>query len=182
MEKDTNTPITTTDDMEKYVERGVTLFKSGYNCAQSTVLAFAPYYHLPAPLVARMVCGMGGGMGRMREQCGTATGIFILAGMETASEEPSREGRAACYEAVQELARRFKAETGTLICRELLKGHVAQIRTSPMPDERTDDYYRKRPCVRMVETALRIYTQWLTERQSQKGENQETEDTKNTGE
>lgn len=152
------------EDFERYIQRGIDFFKQGYNCSQSTVLAFAPYYNLPEPLVARLVSGLGAGMGRMREQCGTATGIFILSGLETASSNPSRESKARSYEAVQELARRFKAEAGSLICRELLKGHVKEIQTSPMPEERTDEYYRRRPCVRMVEMALRIYASWLADR------------------
>ncbi len=148
---------------EPYIRRGTDLFKQGYNCTQSVVLAFAPYYQLPEPLVARLVSGLGAGMGRMREQCGTATGIFILSGLETASAEPSRESKARSYAAVQELARRFREEAGSLVCRELLKGHVKEIQTTPMPDERTDDYYKRRPCVGMVEMALRIYASWLTE-------------------
>ncbi len=155
------------EEMEQYVQRGIELFKQGYNCTQSTVLAFAPYYNLPEPLIAKLTCGQGAGMGRMREQCGTASGIFLLVGMETASSEPSLEARAETYAAVQELAARFKAEAGSLICRELLKGHVKEIQTSPMPEARTDDYYRRRPCVGMVEMALRIYAQWLEERQEE---------------
>ncbi len=154
------------EEMEQYVQRGIALFKQGYNCTQSTVLAFAPYYNLPEPMIAKLTCGLGAGMGRMREQCGTASGIFLLAGMEAASEEPSIEARAATYAAVQELAARFKAEAGSLICRELLQGHVKEIQTCPRPEERTDEYYRRRPCVRMVEMALRIYAQWLEEQEN----------------
>ncbi len=155
--------------MEQRVQRGVALFRQGYNCTQSTVLAFAPYYNLPEPLIARLTCGLGAGMGRMREQCGTASGIFLLAGMEAAGAEPSPESRAATYAAVQELAARFKAEAGSLVCRELLKGHVREIQTSPMPEARTDDYYRRRPCAGMVELALRIYARWLEERRAAEG-------------
>lgn len=157
------------EDFEPYIQRGIDFFKQGYNCSQSTVLAFAPYYNLPEPLVTRLVSGLGAGMGRMREQCGTATGIFILSGLETGSPEPSREAKARSYAAVQELARRFRDEAGSLICRELLKGHVKEIQTSPMPEERTDDYYRRRPCVKMVEMALRIYAAWLAEQHQAQG-------------
>lgn len=153
-----------TENFEPYIQRGIDFFKQGYNCSQSTVLAFAPYYNLPEDLIKRLVSGLGAGMGRMREQCGTATSIFILSGLETGSTEPSREAKAASYAAVQDLAARFRAEAGSLICRELLKGHVKEIQICPMPEERTDDYYRRRPCVKMVEMALRIYAAWLTER------------------
>ena len=33
--------------------------------------------------------------------------------------------------------------------------------TPPTPDERTAEYYRQRPCLRMVESAVRIYCERL---------------------
>ena len=111
--------------------------------------------------MARMSASFGGGIGRMRETCGTASGMFMLAGLEIASEQPDQEVKAENYKAVQELAARFKAQTGSLVCRELLRGYVKNISTEPTPDARTDEYYRKRPCVKMVELAIRTYMKWL---------------------
>jgi hypothetical protein len=65
------------------------------------------------------------------------------------------------------LAADFKAQTGSLICRELLKGYVKDINTNPTPEARTDEYYRKRPCVKMVELAIRTYKAWLKRRQEE---------------
>ncbi len=154
-------------EKEEIVRRGIALFREGYNCAQSTVLAMAPYYALDEKEVSRLVCGLGAGMGRMRLQCGAATGIFMLCGMETATSEPSRESKAHTYAAVQDLARRFKAATGSLNCQELLAGYVREIQTTPIPEERTEEYYKARPCSKMIEKALRIYFQWLEEREKE---------------
>ena len=68
---------------------------------------------------------------------------------------------------VQELAADFKAQTGSLICRELLRGYVKNVSTDPTPEARTDEYYKKRPCVRMVELAIRTYMSWLKRRRMQ---------------
>ena len=150
-------------ETEVRVAKGVAYFKQGYNCSQSVTLAFADWYSVPEGLMARISASFGGGIGRMRETCGTASGMFMLAGLEVASEQPDREVKAHNYAVVQRLAADFKRETGSLLCRDLLKGYVHNVSTVPVPDERTDDYYRKRPCVRMVELAIRIYMKYLEE-------------------
>ena len=66
---------------------------------------------------------------------------------------------------MQRLANDFKAQTGgSMICRELLSGYIKNVNTNPTPDERTDEYYKKRPCVRMVELAIRTYMNYLQEK------------------
>ncbi len=103
----------------------------------------------------------------MRETCGTASGMFMLAGLEIASEEANQEVKAKNYRAVQKLAAMFKEQTGSLICRELLTGYVVNVNvpvkvsTDPTPEARTDEYYKKRPCVKMVELAIRTYMNFL---------------------
>ena len=69
----------TQEDIEARVERGVELFKSGYNCAQAVVGAFADLYDIPTDVALRMSASFGGGMGRMRLTCGAASGMFMLA-------------------------------------------------------------------------------------------------------
>lgn len=104
----------------------------------------------------------------MRQTCGAACGIFLLAGLETGCTDPSnREGKGANYAVVQQLAEKFKAENGTTICAELL-GLKPKAPTPTEPEARTAEYYKKRPCVKMVETAARIFAEFLTERQKEK--------------
>ncbi len=153
------------EETEKRVAKGVAYFKEGYNCSQSVALTFADWYDIPEGLMARISASFGGGIGRMRETCGTASGMFMLAGLEEASEEANKEIKAKNYAVVQKLAADFKEATGgTMICRELLSGHIKNVNTNPTPDERTDEYYKKRPCVRMVELAVRIYMKYLQEK------------------
>ena len=149
-------------ETERRVAKGVALFKQGYNCSQAVTLAFADWYDVPEGLMARMSASFGGGIGRMRETCGTASGMFMLAGLEIASEEANQEVKAKNYRAVQKLAAMFKEQTGSLICRELLRGYVKTISTEPMPEARTDEYYKKRPCVRKVESAARVFNEYLS--------------------
>lgn len=158
-------------ETENRVALGVGYFKQGYNCSQSVALAFADWYDVPSGLMARISASYGGGIGRMRETCGSALGMFMLAGLETASEEANQETKAQNYAAVQELAAQFKAHTGSIVCKELLglnkqraDGTIPEIHIVATPEPRTDEYYRKRPCVRMVETAIRTYMHWLEQR------------------
>lgn len=151
-------------ETEHRVAMGIAYFKQGYNCSQAVTLAFADWYDVPKGLMARISASFGGGMGRMRETCGTASGMFMLAGLEEASEEANKEVKARNYAVVQRLAADFKEQTGSLVCRELLSGYIKNVNTNPTPDERTDEYYKKRPCVRMVELAIRTYMHYLQEK------------------
>lgn len=187
---DKHKPTDWQEETERRVAKGIALFKQGYNCSQAVTLAFADWYGVPEGLMARMSASFGGGIGRMRETCGTASGMFMLAGLEIATEEPDQEVKAQNYKAVQQLAAMFKEQTGSLICRELLKNYVRNaslrnrthesatlararngasayeneknvVSTDPTPEARTDEYYKKRPCVKMVELAIRTYMKWL---------------------
>ena len=90
---------------DKRIEKAVALFKEGFNCSQSVVAAFADQYGFTREQALKMSASFGGGIGRMRETCGAACGLFMLAGLETgATEGADREGKAANYKLVQELA------------------------------------------------------------------------------
>lgn len=129
-------------------ERAESLFLEGYNCAQAVFCAFAGDYGIDDETARRIACGLGGGVGRLREVCGAVTGAALVLGL--------REGpdKAAVYAAVQALAADFKAKMGTYICREHLAGTGAT--TGGAPEARTDAYYRVRPCAELVRAAAAL--------------------------
>ena len=146
---------------EKRIEMAVSLFKEGFNCSQSVVAAFADKYGFTREQALKMSASFGGGIGRMRETCGAACGLFLLAGLETGATEGSdRDGKAANYALVQELAEEFKQRNGALRCADLL-GLSKKEPVVSTPEARTDQYYAKRPCVKMVEEAARIWCEYL---------------------
>ena len=146
---------------EERMEMAVSLFKEGFNCSQSVVAAFADKYGFTREQALRMSASFGGGIGRMRETCGAACGLFLLAGLETgATEGADRNGKAANYALVQELAEEFKQRNGALRCADLL-GLSKKEPVVSTPEARTDQYYAKRPCVKMVEEAARIWCEYL---------------------
>ena len=148
------------EENKKRIEKAVSLFKSGFNCAQSVVAAFADQYGFTEEQALHMAASFGGGIGRMRMTCGAACGLFMLAGLEKcAIEGKDRESKAANYALVQELAEEFRKRNGSLICAELLGLKKPEI--TSVPDERTMQYYAKRPCAHMVEEAARIWVEYL---------------------
>ena len=146
--------------MKDRVEKAVELFKSGYNCSQSVVAAFADMYGFTQEQALRMSASFGGGIGRMRQTCGAACGMFLLAGLEKgAVDGKDREGKAANYALVQQLAEEFRKRNGSMICAELLG--LKKPEGSSMPEARTEQYYAKRPCAKMVEDAAAIWAEYL---------------------
>lgn len=148
--------------MEKRIEKAVELFKEGYNCSQSVVAAFADMYGFTNEQALKISASFGGGIGRMRQTCGAACGLFMLAGLETGcTEGKDREGKENNYKVVQALAEEFRKRNGSLICAELL-GLSKTAPTPATPEARTAEYYKKRPCVKMVEEAARIWCEYLS--------------------
>lgn len=148
--------------MEERIEKAVALFKEGYNCSQAVVTAFADLYGFTNEQALKMSASFGGGIGRMRQTCGAACGLFMLAGLETGcTDGKDREGKENNYKVVQELAEEFRKRNGSLICAELL-GLAKTAPTPTTPEARTAEYYKKRPCVKMVEEAARIWSEFLS--------------------
>lgn len=147
-------------ELEERIGKAVELFKSGFNCAQSVVTAFADMYGFTEEQALHMSASFGGGIGRMRMTCGAACGLFMLAGLKKcATEGKDRASKAENYALVQQLAEEFKKRNGSLTCAELLG--LKKPEGSSMPEERTAQYYAKRPCARMVEEAARIWVEHL---------------------
>ena len=137
------------------------LFLGGYNCAQAVAVAFCDLTGLEEKQAAKMASACGGGMGRLREVCGAVSGMLLVLGILDGYDDPTNDAaKKALYSRVQELAREFREENGSIICRELLDNPPAD----PNPTPRTADFYTQRPCARMVLTAARILDEYLQKR------------------
>lgn len=150
-----------------HAEKARDLFKEGYNCAQAVVGAFAEELGMDKETAMKIASSFGGGMGRLREVCGSVTGMFIVAGlMDGYSDPKAKEEKTEHYKRIQQLAAAFKEENGSIICRELLeKGTQKQADTSPTPEARTAEYYKKRPCVELVMQAAEIIEKYKQEKE-----------------
>lgn len=145
--------------MSEKSEKAKELFKSGYNCSQSVLGVFCEELGMDFDTAMKIALPFGGGMGRMREVCGTVSGMFMAAGLMFGSSDSA--SKAEMYKKIQELAENFKAQNGSIICRELLQG--VESSTSPVPSERTETYYKKRPCADLVGNAVEIFENYIKE-------------------
>lgn len=152
-----------TPELEARVQRAVDNFMQGYGCCQSVVAAFADLYNLDDTMAKRIAAGFGGGVGRMRMMCGAVSGIVILAGLDRGQiDGADRKGKSMCYKVVQELLDEFKVQNGSVVCAELLglKWHE-KAQSSYVASPRTAEYYKTRPCAAKVESAARIFAEYL---------------------
>ena len=155
-----------TQELDRRVALAVENFMSGYGCCQSVVAAFADLYGLDDVMAKRLAAGFGGGVGRMRMMCGAVSAIVMLVGLDCGQTEGAdREGKSACYKVVQELLAKSKEQNGSLICAEILgiKGHD-KAPCSYVASPRTAEYYRTRPCAAKVESAARIFAEYLSDK------------------
>ena len=136
-------------------EKAEKLFKEGYNCSQAVVGAFSDKLSLDKETLMKLSSSFGGGMGRLREVCGAVSGMFVVLGLIKGYNSPDdNDGKKEHYNNIQALAKKFEEENGSIICRELLGLSVKK--EEPIPEKRTEEYYKKRPCVEMVKSAVAI--------------------------
>lgn len=147
-----------------HAEKAKELFMQGYNCSQAVFAAFGDVTGLSEQQAARLASGFGGGMGGMREVCGTVSGMVLVLSVLYGSETSDRQKKAALYHAVQAVSARFREENGSIICRELL-GLDRSVKAME-PSERTAAYYKKRPCAELCALAAQIADDFIAQHQN----------------
>lgn len=141
-------------------EQAMQNFYEGYNCTQAVVLAFSDLIPLEKESLLAMVSPLGGGMGRLREVCGSVSGMFLVLGaLQGYSDPKTKEQKAQLYAKVQKLASEFEKRNGSIVCRELLG--LKEKKQDPTPQERTPEYYKKRPCPELIGMAAEILEEFL---------------------
>lgn len=141
--------------MSEKSEKAKELFLKGYNCSQAVVGAFCEDLGLDFNTAMKLASSFGGGMGRLREVCGAVSGAFMVAGLKYGyTDTADKTAKTEHYKLIQDMAAKFKEENGSIICRELLG--VSDKKETHIPEDRTKEYYHKRPCAQLVEIAAQI--------------------------
>lgn len=140
--------------------KAIALFRQGYNCSQAVVGAWADEINLPFDTAVKISSGFGGGMGRMREVCGAVTGAFMVLSLNFSTGESDPQSKKEMYEIIRRFADRFKEENkfDSIICREMLGLSGAD---KPTPAARTEEYYKKRPCVELVGLSAALLEEFI---------------------
>lgn len=136
-------------------EKSAELFKSGCNCSQAVIGAFCDDIGLDFDTAMKISEGFGGGMGRMRLTCGAVSGMTMIVGMLMSSGSGDGDTRGEVYDTVHTLCDKFAQMNGSVICGDLLGLNKEKL-YSPTPEKRTDEYYRKRPCVECVKDCVKL--------------------------
>lgn len=148
--------------VQYYRDRAYELFLSGYNCSQAVIAAFAEDLNISMDTAMALASPFGAGLSGMREMCGAVSGMAMAAGLIFGSSTPMpQKQKAELYARIRSLADRFKEKNGSVICRELLSRSNAVF--SETPQERTPEYYKKRPCPELCADAAGILAQYLSE-------------------
>lgn len=167
--------MTDSEKINEIADIAESYFRKGYNCSQSVFVPFAHRYGIDEKTALKMSASFGGGMGRMREVCGCMSAMALVAGFESGcTTDYNPKGKEKNYEMVQHLAKEFKKISGgSIVCRELLGldkktkesnekakqaalDNISESMTSPIPSERTQEYYKKRPCIQLIRAACGI--------------------------
>lgn len=143
-------------------EKAEANFRKGYNCAQAVYAAWSDELGMTEEQAARTVCALGGGMGRLREVCGTVSGaLMVLGALEGYGDAGNHQAKARLYALEQRFAEKFRQKSGSIICRELLG--LSKGPSSPQPEVRTEAYYQKRPCPLLCRQAAELLYELLDE-------------------
>lgn len=132
-------------------------FLQGLNCCQAVALAFRDELKLTEDDIKRLTIGFGGGLARQRLTCGAVSGMALIIGAMN-----EKKSKAETYALIQQACGEFKAETGSLICAEMLSGEILKDKSS-IPEERTPEYYKKRPCADLCYLAAEIAEKYISD-------------------
>lgn len=131
-------------------------FLQGFNCCQAVVLAFKDELKLSEEEIKKITIGFGGGLARQRLTCGAVSGMAMVLG----ALKSDGQDKAAAYAMIKNACDDFKAETGSIICAEMLSGEILKDK-STVPEARTPEYYKKRPCADLCFLAAEIAEKYV---------------------
>lgn len=146
--------------MSTKIEEAMERFKNGFNCSQAVFSSYSEQFGLDCGRALKVATGFGGGM-RMGETCGAVTGAFMVLGLKYGNTTAQdRQAKEKTYEMITEFTNRFKARTGSVICRELLG---CDISTQQGQEKARDDGLFSTVCPEMVKNAVEILEEMLVE-------------------
>jgi C_GCAxxG_C_C family probable redox protein len=107
--------------MKSKIDKAIESFRSGLNCSQSVVNAYAEEMNVDNEFALSVSCGFGGGMGRLQETCGAVTGAFMVLGLYNCKKfNDNKERKERTYAMVQRFSNKFKSFHGVMDCKALM--------------------------------------------------------------
>jgi C_GCAxxG_C_C family probable redox protein len=133
----------------KTARKAIKLFDSGFNCAESVLLALSEQFHQEFPIIPRIATGFGAGVGRSGQICGALSGAVMAVGLLRGCDkgEEEREKRNATYESVRQMVKAFEKEFGSSQCRVLTQ---CDLQTQEGKEKYRREELRKKLCPKLV--------------------------------
>jgi C_GCAxxG_C_C family probable redox protein len=101
-------------------EYALELFRSGYNCAESTLLAIAKTMGIACHDIPKMASGFGAGLGRHGEVCGAVSGAVMAIGfLHGRKENPDAASKEKIYAIVKDFVFTFEEEFKCVRCKDI---------------------------------------------------------------
>lgn len=106
--------------MESRVQKATERHQKGYNCAQAVACTYCDLVGMDEETMFKVTEGMGAGMGNMEGTCGAVSGAVALAGMlRSCGKLDDTSSKGATYKLSRAILNDFKAENGSVICKDL---------------------------------------------------------------
>ena len=100
-------------------QRSLELFRSGFFCAESVLLAIAESQGIQSDLIPRIATGFCSGISRTGGMCGAVSGGIMGIGLVAGRDSPAESVEPA-YTLVQKLIHAFEEQYGSVNCRQLI--------------------------------------------------------------
>jgi C_GCAxxG_C_C family probable redox protein len=100
-------------------QRSLELFKSGYFCAESVLLAIAENQGIQSDLIPKIATGFCSGISRTGGLCGAVSGAIMGINLVAGRSSPS-ESIEFCYTLTQKLISQFERQYGSVTCGQLI--------------------------------------------------------------
>ena len=104
---------------EQAPQRSLELFRSGFFCAESVLLAIAESQGIQSDLIPRIATGFCSGISRSGGMCGAVSGGIMGIGLVAGRNSPA-ESLEPAYTLVQKLIGTFEKQYGSVNCRQLI--------------------------------------------------------------
>ncbi len=142
---------------KQMVEKALSTFAQGYNCAQSVIGTYAEALGLDADIAKKVSSCFGGGM-RMGSTCGALTGALMVLGLAKGFAEYSPEQKASIELHCTSFISRWKEVIGETDCKEILGLDVSD----PLQRQKgKDEGVFNLHCPNCIETAVRLLVEVL---------------------
>lgn len=134
--------------------KALELFAQNYNCAQAVLGAFADICPFDLDTALAVSCGFGGGVGGLRNLCGAASGMVMLAGLQFCDPHDPNSKKEV-FTQVKSMMQAFEARNSSSICKELIAapGLKEEAANDPLISA---EFSGIRPCAKYVLDCVEI--------------------------